>query len=70
MNYFGWIVQILLVIICFMNWEPLAIISCGFVSSLSIYISVFENDKKLLIVSGLNTCLMIIGGFIYINLVT
>ena len=67
MNKVGWIVQLVAILVCLVFYHPLAMISCGLASSLSIYISVFEEDRKLMAVSFINTCWMIVGGFVLLS---
>ena len=70
MRLVGWIVQLVLVIVCIIIYNPLSMIFSGLISSLSIYVSVFEEDRYLMIVSLINTCWMIIGGFILLSYTT
>ena len=67
MNKIGWMVQIIAILGCLVFYHPLSMISCGLASSLSIYISVFENDRRLMVVSLINTCWMIVGGFVLLS---
>jgi len=70
MRIIGWVFQFMIVIVCIIIHNPLSMIFSGLISSLSIYISVFEEDRYLMIVSTLNTCWMIIGGFVLLSYTT